>query len=354
MSWRKQISAIGLGLGLLCTIPFTTYAQSSQDLKTGEITKVGTTIGNFLKFEVGPRAAGLGGAYVGLANDITTMAWNPAGISNLSGMSFGVSHARLYAGISHSFIGFTFPVDNTNMLGLSVIYLNSGDMEVTTIDFPDGTGEHFNVQDLAFGLTYSRKMTDFLSLGITGKLVREQIYREVAQAITFDIGSYFDTGVLNTILGMSISNFSGEMKLDGPDLDTVSDINTGNQGNRETGSRLMTESWPLPLTFRMGIRTDIIGGLSHLGAGSAHRLSVLADANDPVDHKMRGNFGMEYIWSDLISLRAGYHSGYDTAGLAGGFGLKFDTNGTKVRFDYALSNYGLLDYVHQFALQISI
>lgn len=353
MSWLKHYSLLVLGVGLLIFGPAVTSAQTSQDLKTGEITKVGTTIGGFLKFETGPRAAGLGGAYVGMADDISTLAWNPAGISNLDKMTFGGTHAQLYAGITHSFFGYTIPTDNTNTLGLSVIYLNSGEMEVTTIDFPDGTGEFFAVQDIAVGVTYARQMTDFLSLGVTGKLIREQIYREVAQTITFDFGSYFDTGVANTILGMSISNFSGEMKLDGPDLDVTSDINTQNQGNRQTDSRLMTESWPLPLTFRMGIRTDLFGGVSNLGKGTPHRLSVLADANDPVDHKMRSNFGIEYEWSEMIALRTGYHNGYDTAGLAGGFGLQFTTGGAKIQFDYALSDYGLLDFIHQFAMQVS-
>ena len=354
MSWRKYFGVIIFAAGIFFSLPHTGYGQSAQDLKTGEITKVGTTIGGFLKFEVGPRAAGLGGAYVGLADDITTMAWNPAGISNLDKMSFGVTHAQLYAGITHSFFGYTFPMGNSNTVGLSAVYLNSGEMEVTTIDIPDGTGEYFSVQDLALGLTFSRQVTDFLSLGITGKLVREQIYREVAQTATFDFGSYFDTGVMNTILGMAITNFSGEMKLDGPDLDASSDINQQNQGNRIVPSRLTTESWPLPLTFRMGIRTDLIGGIANRGVGSVHRLSLLADANDPVDHKMRSNFGLEYEWSQLLSMRLGYHNNYDTAGLAGGFGLHLDAGGADLNFDYALSDYGLLDYVHQFAVQISL
>jgi len=45
---------------------------------------------------IGPRALGMGGAFVGLANDYSTVYWNPAGLRNLSGSFVGV----YYSGVS--------------------------------------------------------------------------------------------------------------------------------------------------------------------------------------------------------------------------------------------------------------
>lgn len=45
---------------------------------------------------IGPRALGMGGAFVGLANDYSTIYWNPAGLRNLSGSFVGI----YYSGVS--------------------------------------------------------------------------------------------------------------------------------------------------------------------------------------------------------------------------------------------------------------
>ena len=47
------------------------------------VTKVGTTAGKFLSIPVGARALGMGGAFVAVANDVSAMYWNPAGIAGV-------------------------------------------------------------------------------------------------------------------------------------------------------------------------------------------------------------------------------------------------------------------------------
>ena len=46
-----------------------------------QVSKVGTTIAQFLKIDVTPRATALGGSFVAVANDAEALYWNPAGIS---------------------------------------------------------------------------------------------------------------------------------------------------------------------------------------------------------------------------------------------------------------------------------
>ena len=49
-----------------------------------EVTKVGTTAAKFLSIPVGARAVGMGGAFVAVADDASSLYWNPAGIARLS------------------------------------------------------------------------------------------------------------------------------------------------------------------------------------------------------------------------------------------------------------------------------
>ena len=46
---------------------------------------------------------------------------------------------------------------------------NSGAMDVTTEDVPDGTGEQFKVTGICLRATYARRLTDRLRVGFTGK-----------------------------------------------------------------------------------------------------------------------------------------------------------------------------------------
>ena len=94
---------------------------------------VGTTAGQFLKIEVGARATGMGGSFVALADDPSALYWNPAGISLLDGPSFTASHIEWFADITHDFVGFALPFKD-GALGISVITLNTGRMEQTTIE----------------------------------------------------------------------------------------------------------------------------------------------------------------------------------------------------------------------------
>jgi hypothetical protein len=151
---------------------------------------------------------------------------------------------------------------------------------------------------------------------------------------------------------MSVSNFGGKMQLDGPDINASALTNPQLQGSRETDAKLSTVEWPLPMIFRMGIMMDVWGGTNDIVASDVNRLTVMVDANDPLDHNLRANVGVEYEWNDLFALRAGQHINYDdnTLGLTFGGGLKLDSGGTKFSIDYAYQDFGILNAVHQYTL----
>jgi len=405
-----------LMLCLIVLLPARSFAQTSRQDSINTVfpgedfSKVATSMGQFLKLEYGAAGAALGGAYTALAHGPAAMAWNPAGIATSTGPELYMSNNELYAGISNSYLGFVLPMGGGNSLGLVAQYMSSGDMEVTTLDFPDGTGENFQVTGLAMGLAFTRQLTDRLAVGVTGKMVRETIYRETASTFAFDVGSNFDLGIYGLILGMSIQNFGTGSRFDGPDLNQPIDVNDELQSSPELTSRLLTEEWPLPLVFRAGLRMDVLGGKSPWLPTPNQRLSVLVDANDPFDAVLRGALGFEYSWDDMLFLRGGYkfkyewpvkydiysmqyNDQYDVGesyvdwnangvhdtnepyddGLAVktsqfsatswdsfygadkyalrrfsiGFGLKYNLYGTKLLFDYSYSNYGILGMVQQ-------
>lgn len=319
-------------------------------LAQNELSKVATSMGQFLKIGAGARGTALGDAYSSLTNDVSAMYWNPAGIQKIGRPSLAVSRSELFAGITSDFLGGVYPLDANTTIGLSVLYLNSGDMELTTLDEPEGTGQTFDATSSALGLSISRSLTQRFDLGITLKLVSENLFREKASTLAFDIGSQFDTGIYGLKLGMVLANFGGKMKLDGPDLNTdISNDETGVEYS--AGGRLKTEEWPIPLLFRLGISADILGRDSEFIKNDKNRLTLSLEGNDPVDHYLRYNIGLEYAWSEMLMLRAGLKENYDEADFSAGIGLDFSKIGINARLDYAFNNYGILGYVHNYSLE---
>ncbi len=314
-------------------------------------TKVGTTVANFLSIPVGPRATGMGGAFSAVASDATTSYWNPAGLSRLTRNEFTASTAEWLVGTRLNWVGLAFKFDDDNAIGISVNQLDYGEEQITTPQSPNGTGENWSASDLAISLSYSRNLTDRFSIGGTVKYVTQRVWNESATAFALDVGLLFYTQLEGLRLGMNISNFGTEMKLDGKDLLQPIDIDPANAGNNPNISgQLLTDSWPLPLTFTVGLGYDVINN-------EDWRITTAVDALIPNNQTTYGNVGLEIVWSNLISIRGGYTSlGKENAqeGLTGGVGVQYDFGGFFAKFDYSYTDFGIFDPISRFALSVGL
>ncbi|MEX2117945.1 MAG: PorV/PorQ family protein, partial [Bacteroidota bacterium] len=193
-------------------------AVAFSGLSGQQVTKSGTTAAKFLSIPVGARALGMGGAFVAVANDASGLYWNPAGISKIGRNEAILSHSSWIAGIDFNFAGFVLPLGEHQSLGISLTSLTMDEMERTTEDQPDGTGEFFTVGSIAFGLTYARDLTDWFSIGGTVKYVSEHIWNSTATGIAVDIGTLFVTPFPGLKFGAGISNFGEKLQMNGDDL----------------------------------------------------------------------------------------------------------------------------------------
>ena len=306
------------------------------------VTKVGTCAGNWLKLETGTRAIGMGGAHVAVGDGIYAAPYNPASIGFIIGHDSFFSRTNYVAGITHNVLGYAKQLTPTDFAGIHLFYMDSGKMDVTTVDEPDGWGETFNVLGFSLRGIYTKMLTDRLRVGFAIKYIREQIYTTYMQSFVVDIGSNFDTGLYGIILGMSVSNFGPEVQFHGEGLQIEVDADLDPDG---VLSRV-TDKFPLPLTFRLGIKNYIIGPSSKFVNVQSSRLTFALDGINALDYTMYGTMGMEYAWKELAFIRLGTHLGHDTAGLSIGTGLRYKN----INIDYAYVDYGVLDFTHQFGI----
>src|SRR5262245_35135752 len=136
--------------------------------------KVGTFDGQFLKIGVGARAEGMGGAFVGVADDATALYWNSAGIARIEPdkSELSLNHAWWLASTSFEQLDYVFHLKKIpGAFGFNVRALTMPEMPVTTAYQPDGTGESFDAGYMSGGLSYARSFTDKFSAGVTGNFI---------------------------------------------------------------------------------------------------------------------------------------------------------------------------------------
>lgn len=311
--------------------------------------KVGTTAAPFLGIAVGPRAIGMGGAFTAFAGDVSTLYWNPAGASRIGNNEIMVSHTRWIFGTSFDWVGVSVAIDRNNAVGVSITRLDYGEEEVTTIDYPEGTGERWDASDIAVGLSYARNLTDRFSVGGTVKFIQQKLWNERATGFALDVGVLFITEFRGLKLGASITNFGTEMRLDGKDLFVVYDPDPSASGNNPAiSAKLKTDDWPLPLHFRVGASIDVFKTESNY-------FTLAVDALHPNDNTESLNLGFEYSFRNFIFLRAGYKSLFQKDSqerFTAGVGLNYKVGGLGFKFDYAYQDFGILKNIQSFALSI--
>ncbi len=312
--------------------------------------KVGTTAAPFLGIGAGPRAISMGGAFTAVANDPAALYWNPGGISRLDRNEVLLEHTNYLVGTSYNFFAAVVALDENNAIGVSVTNLAYGSSEVTTVSQPDGTGETWDANDWAIGISYSRNLTDRFSIGGTAKMVIQQIWRESATGYALDAGLLYITPFNDMKIGMEIANFGTDMQMSGQDLYITHNPDPSVAGdNSKIPAEYYTGSYPLPLIFRIGLAMDVI-------KTSDSRLTLAVDALHPSDNVQTMNVGGEYSFNEFVSLRFGYKSLFvpgSEEGLTLGIGLNYDiTSQFNIKFDYGYENYGLLKDLQEFGLTI--
>lgn len=311
-----------------------------------QTTKTGTTAAQVLKFNVGPRAIGMGGAFTAVANDISSMYWNPSGTATIPSNEVFFNHTSLYLNIAHDYAAIATNLNGFGTVGGFVSVLSMDDMKVRTIENPEGTGELFSYNTVVIGINYSKFLTENFSIGFNAKYINENLWHMSATGFAIDIGTLYKIPILNELrIASSISNFGTKMQLSGRDVTVI--YNTGSGNSNLINSNIELDKFDLPLMFRFGLSVDAV-------KTSSNRITIGVDAIHPNDNSEYINSGFEYSWNEIVFLRAGYNSLFETEsekGLTFGFGINYRIfELVKAKVDYAYQDFGRLKSVHYFSI----
>jgi hypothetical protein len=310
--------------------------------------KTGTASLQFLKLGVDARAIGMGEAYTAVSDDISSVYWNPAGLAMKYEKQAFFSHTNWIADTYHEFVAASMPT-NYGFFAIFASVFHTTAMEETD-EFHFGfTGRTFYFSNIAAGITYANAFTDRFAFGLTGKYLRENIADESVNSMSFDLGSSYNTGFRNIIIGMSLRNFGPEVRyrIDDDKNSEFFDDRFDTFDDDEDG---IGTPFPMPMNFSLGIVGDVY-------RRSDRYLIASAQLDNCVDRKETWNVGAEYNINNLF-LRGGYQIGLDAASWSAGFGVRVPTRMAILNIDYAFTDMGRLqeDFMsgaHRFSLKMS-
>lgn len=314
--------------------------------------KTGTTIGQFLKIEPGSRSIAMGTAGTSLYGEASSVYYNPASLGRLQGFDAQFTYNQWIADIKVNYAAAAMNIPSIGTFSLAVTSLSSGEIDVTTVDQPLGTGERYSVNDFALGLGYGLMLTDRVSVGVQLSYFQESIWHCSLMGFSMNFGVQYQLEPNGLTLGASVTNFGPRSSFSGRDLYVNFDFDPKQNGNNDRiPADLRTDSYGLPTTFHVGASYPIKISEDQI-------ITVCADAKHPNDNNESINAGAEWNIMNMFFVRGGYRDIFlqdSEGGLVLGAGVLVNVGGTnKIRFDYAWADYGRLNKAHRFTVGISL
>lgn len=312
--------------------------------------KVGTTIGQFLKIEPCSRLVALGNAGTSLSGEASSAFYNPASLGRIEGTDVQFTYNQWLADIKYNYATAAVNLTDLGTFAIQLTSLNSGDIEITTVERESGSNLYYNVNDFSLGVAYGIMLTDRVSAGIAVNYLQETIYNTSLNNIALNFGVQYQSAIEGLTIGASVSNFGPKASYDGRDIYFNYDADPEKYGdNPRIPSELRMGSYPLPTMFRVG--------LSYLVKISDwSEVIVASDAMHSNDNSERINIGGEWSFLNTFAIRGGYRDLFLKdleGGLVLGAGAKVGfTGNTKISFDYAWADYGRLNNAHRFTVGI--
>jgi hypothetical protein len=286
--------------------------------------------GEFMAIGVGGRALGMGGAFVAVANDVTSGYYNPAGLANINYPQLSLMHSEQFGNlVNYDYGAVAIPYTTDMSFGLSVMRLGVDGIPDTRNALYDANGDgiidikddrldyskitEFSNQDWAFYLTFAKRQSENFYWGVNAKIIRRDLAEFGATGIGFDVGAYY-VPMANLFLGANLQ-------------DATTTLVAWSTGRNE----LVSPTLKVGGAYKF---VEILGGYIMPALDFDIRFENRRFASNfnigPVSFDMHAGF--EYNFKNIIAVRAGYN---DVKQFTIGAGVKLP----KLNIDYSFARF---------------
>ncbi len=188
-------------LRVLCVLSGLIFIQGTTEARVD-------TGADFLKFITGARVTGLAGAYVGLADDVSSLHYNPAGLCNIEKNELLLMESEAIMECGYEYFGYARRIGEDTGIGFAILYFHAPRMD--RLDDYGGVVGEVEYYDLMANLSIGTRIRDKLSFGCTMKEIIRTISPDKGYTGAIDVGFLY-THKDNMKLGLSVQNI-------GPDI----------------------------------------------------------------------------------------------------------------------------------------
>jgi hypothetical protein len=333
-------------ISLFLVIIFLIGTISSNEAIAQERKKLAQAGMKFLSVSLDPRSSAMSEAVTSLISNSTSMLYNPSTMGGMTGYSdFAFGTTRWIADINYIYgtAALNLFDGDYGVFGVSLVAVDYGEF-LGTIVAPNDDGYldvgTFKPTAMSIGIGYANQLSEKFMIGGNVKYVRQSMGTAVTgfdltggrqteefklDVAAFDFGILYRTGFKSLNFGMSIRNFSAEI-------------------------RYKDENFQLPLTFRLGLSMDAMD-LTSVDT-EMHSLLVAVDASHPRDYPEQVSLGLEYIFMKTFAIRGGYTFPTDEQEFSAGVGFRQQLSDFKFAVDYSYTPFGIFSDVHRVAINI--
>ncbi|MFH1379421.1 MAG: PorV/PorQ family protein [bacterium] len=277
---------------------------------------VGSSSAEFLLLPVGARPSAMGDSFVGIADDIQALGYNPAGLGLLEKHELLLMHSVWLVDTTYEYGAYAHKLP-LGTLGFSATYVDAGDLiGRNSMGHPTG---NFTASDLSLKIGYGYRFLEQMHVGFAGTCIMQKIDDASRSGAAVDLGFLWEIIPEKFNLGSCIQNA-------GPRLQAFD-----------------TEDETLPTVYQIGIGYYLFDNALIIGS----------ELKKIIHGKPSFNSGFEYKIKDIIFLRSGAVFGSDRdESLPFSFGLGLQIR--NYQFDYCFEPFSDLDVTHKIAFLIKI
>ena len=231
-------------------------------LFAGNEDRVGSAGASQLLINPWCRSLALGDASVASVTGIESSYINIAGLTSITKSQIKVNHTNWLSSASIGFysVGYGQKLDSTSFISIAVQSMSFGDVNITTVENPEGGIGVFSPKSSIINFGYAKLFTKNVSGGLNFKLVSESISNLSATGVAFDAGIKYTMDNQRLKIGITLKNLGPKMKYSGDGLATkITYISTEKNATLEQRS----QPYEIPSLLNMGLAYNLINDSIH-------------------------------------------------------------------------------------------
>ena len=278
---------------------------SLSTVQAGNDERRGTAGASELLINPWARSAGLGTATISNVRGLDAFYSNIAGLSFSNKMDVAYSNTMLYggksglmSGASINTFGLGVRVFEAGVLGISVMAMSFGDIDVTTVESPDaGMNGTFAPTFMNINIAYAHSFTRSVHGGVNIKVINESTDNVSGSGIAIDAGIQYVTGANDELkFGISLKNLGFGMSYSGTGLS----FTFNNDAGKNMTAEFRSTDMEMPTCLNIGVSYDF------LFEKWDQRLTVSGAFTSNAFLKDNFGVGLEYSLLKMFQVRCGY------------------------------------------------